>query len=116
MAVANWSAQHQQALHQAMMGNGPNAGGLGGQGGLAQYQNQLLGQNTYNTLYGSSATVTVYTTVHVYRDPTTNQWIAKICAYQEGEVFVLYNGPFPITKEGLLQHFATLTTEALSEE
>ncbi len=80
-----------------------------------------LGTGLANALTGYPAmTANFQTTVNVYYllDQATDTWRMKVTLQQgpAGQMFVLYDGPFPVTKEGLFQHFAALTTEALGVE
>ncbi len=86
-----------------------------------QYGISGPGTGLANALTGYPAmTANFQTNVSVYHhlDPATDTWRMKVTLQQgpAGQMFVLYDGPFPVTKEGLFQHFAALTTEALGVE
>lgn len=62
------------------------------------------------------------TTITLQRDEVNNCYRCKVyviqgCGQQHNdEMFVLYDGPFPITNEGIMEHLANFARERLVDD
>lgn len=82
-----------------------------------------IGQQQWSSVTAPSRTdLHAITSITLQRDEVNNCYRCKVyvvqgCnSQQNDEVFVLYDGPFPITNEGIMEHLANFARELLVDE
>lgn len=92
------------------------------QQGLAQQQGLVQQQYGVGAAAVSRTELHVISYISLQRDEVNNCYRCKVsvvqgCSpHQNDEVFVLYDGPFPITNEGIMEYLANFARERLMDE